>query len=394
VAARVKGAIMNKHRFNIFPEMQAVDFDALKNDIKNNGYDKSLPIYLYEDEILDGWNRQKACNELGIMPTYIQFVGSAMEAIEFCMRTNKRRNLNSSQWACIAVEADGIIATIGKSVEEEKLKKQQENAANQFTRSEPLDNKLSQGKPLAHKNDTTQKVAEIFNTNRTYVNDAAKLKATDPAKFEQIRSGEKTLTEVKKEAKVEQRKADIQAQREAIATGTVQMPEGVFEVVAIDPPWNYGREYDPDGSRVANPYPEMSQQQLLELAPPFATDSVCFLWTTHAFIFDAKELLDKWGFTYKATMVWDKDKIGMGAWLRMQCEFCLIGIKGKPVWDNTTWRDIIREPRREHSRKPEAFYQLVEQVAVGRRLDYFSREKRAGWESYGNDADKFQGDEF
>jgi len=67
----------------------------------------------------------------------------------------------------------------------------------------------------------------------------------------------------------------------------------------------------------------------------------------------------------------------------------LVGIKGKPHWENTTWRDLIREPRREHSRKPDLFYEMVESVTLGRRLEYFSREKRNGWEVFGNDVAKF-----
>ena len=185
------------------------------------------------------------------------------------------------------------------------------------------------------------------------------------------------------------RMIQIAKQREAIESGAVKLPEGVFEVVAIDPPWNYGREYDPETSRVANPYPEMSQEQILALNPPFAEDCVLFLWTTQAFIWDAKALMDSWGFTYKAAIVWDKERLGMGAWLRMQCEFCLVGIKGKPAWNNTKWRDIIRESRREHSRKPEAFYEMVEDITMGRRLDFFSREARNGWEAFGNDTSKF-----
>jgi N6-adenosine-specific RNA methylase IME4 len=106
-------------------------------------------------------------------------------------------------------------------------------------------------------------------------------------------------------------------------------------------------------------------------------------------MWDAKALMDSWGFTYKATIVWDKERLGMGAWLRMQCEFCIVGIKGKPAWNNTKWRDIIRESRREHSRKPEAFYEMVEDITIGRRLDFFSREARNGWEAFGNDTSKF-----
>jgi N6-adenosine-specific RNA methylase IME4 len=149
-------------------------------------------------------------------------------------------------------------------------------------------------------------------------------------------------------------------------------------------------QFDGEGRRVANPYPEMSQEELKQLQIPSADNSVLFLWTTHKFIWDAKELLDSWGYTYRATIVWDKEKIGMGDLFRMQCEFCLVGIKGKPLFDNNhTWRDIIREPRREHSRKPEAFYDMVNSLCVGRKLDYFSREGRKGWEVFGNDTSKF-----
>jgi N6-adenosine-specific RNA methylase IME4 len=188
------------------------------------------------------------------------------------------------------------------------------------------------------------------------------------------------------------RRAEIDQQREDIRAGRIILSEdGPFNVVAIDPPWKYGRDYDPAACRVASPYPEMSQDELLELDLPFADDCALFLWTTHQFIWDARELLDHWGFDYKAVLVWDKNTIGMGFWLRMQCEFCLLGIRGKPVWENTRWRDIIREPRREHSRKPEQFYRMVEDITAGARLDYFSRKERPGWANGGNDTERFNG---
>lgn len=186
-----------------------------------------------------------------------------------------------------------------------------------------------------------------------------------------------------------ERKADIQKQIEKIEQG-IETPDGEFEVIVIDPPWNYGTQFNSSGRRVANPYPEMTQDELKALEIPATENSVMFLWTTHRFIWDAKELLDTWGFEYRSMLVWNKQKIGMGDLFRMQCEFCLVGIKGKPIFqDNRSIRDIIEEPRREHSRKPDAFYDLVDALCVGRKLDYFSREQRAGWWSYGNDTDKF-----
>lgn len=198
-----------------------------------------------------------------------------------------------------------------------------------------------------------------------------------------------TRTEVLNRIKTEARGQEIEKQKADIKSGKVILPEGLSEVIIIDPPWNYGREYDPDGSRVANPYPEMTQDELAAMKLQAAPDSVLFLWTTHAFIFQAKELMDIWGFEYKCVMVWDKEKMGIGSWLRMQCEFCLIGIKGKPLWTNTTWRDIIHESRREHSRKPEEFYKMVKEITTGRIHEYFSRTPREGISSSGNDPNKF-----
>lgn len=186
------------------------------------------------------------------------------------------------------------------------------------------------------------------------------------------------------------RKENIQKQVEDIENSVMDKPNGLFDVIAIDPPWNYGTQFNASGRRVANPYPEMTQEQLKAIEVPASDNCVMFLWTTHKFIWDAKELLDTWGFEYRSMLVWDKQKIGMGDLLRMQCEFCLIGIKGKPVFrDNHSVRDIISESRREHSRKPEGFYSLVDSLCVGRKLDYFSRERREGWCSYGNDTEKF-----
>ncbi len=189
----------------------------------------------------------------------------------------------------------------------------------------------------------------------------------------------------KKDIIKEERYKEIQEIQDRIDIGDfTDLPEGKFETIVIDPPWEYGTGYDSGGRRVASPYPEMSQKELLETILPSADDCVLFLWTTHKFIWDAKELLDTWGFEYRSTIVWDKEKMGMGNLFRMQCEFCLVGIKGNPIFNNdNTHRDIISCPRREHSRKPDEFYKMIDELCVGRKLDYFAREEREGWEVFG-----------
>lgn len=205
-----------------------------------------------------------------------------------------------------------------------------------------------------------------------------------------IESGAKKLEEVKKEIKKQEFRESVERQKEEIQQSVKADFSGKFDAIAIDPPWPYGTKYNPDGRRVANPYPEMSIEEITNIDLPDKDDCILFLWTTHRFMKDAFGIMDSWGYAYKGIITWDKEKIGMGNWLRMQCEFCLVGIKGKPFWGSNSIRDIIREPRREHSRKPEAFYELVNEVCPGKKLEYFSRTKREGWEVFGNDVERFE----
>lgn len=204
--------------------------------------------------------------------------------------------------------------------------------------------------------------------------------------FEEYIETEKEITtsgavniakKIKREEEIEQKKEDIES-------GNIILPTGKYEVIVFDPPWNYNSKYDSEGFRGTTDYPEMTIDNILELDIPSADNCIIFFWTTHKFIWDAKELMINYGFEYRSILVWDKVKMGIGKLFRMQCEFCLVGIKGKPLFDNNnTHRDIIEENRREHSRKPEKFYKMVETLCIGRKLNYFGREERKGWDMFG-----------
>jgi N6-adenosine-specific RNA methylase IME4 len=372
-----------KHRFNIYPEMQPEEFERLRGNLLANGYDSKHPIWLFEGEIIDGWNRYRACDALGIPPVVRNFEGSEIDAMQFAIRTNDRRDLSSSQRAAIAIEAEELVGVL----KAEAARRQAEFKGNQYTSGVPQ--LIAEVQTPRENKEVRTQLAQTFGTNRQYVSDAAKIKAENPEAFEAIKAGAKTITEVKKEAKIEERRNYIERQKQDIETGNLPELQGLFDVISIDPPWPYGREYDPEGSRVANPYPEMSIEQIKGIELSIKGNAVIFLWTTHAFLPDSFDILKTWGATYKATMVWNKQKIGMGAWFRMQCEFCLVGIIGKPFWSNTRYPEIIEESRREHSRKPDSFFALVDNICAGRKLEYFSREARQGWEIFGNDINKF-----
>jgi len=221
--------------------------------------------------------------------------------------------------------------------------------------------------------------ARLINKEPDFVNDI----------MDEIEKNKDIITPSKVSSGIRKRKREeeIEKQKEKIEQSEFV---GLYDIIVIDPPWKYNRNYDPETSRIASPYPEMDLEELKKIDLPANENCILWLWTTHAFIFDAKKLMDIWGFDYKAILTWDKDKMGMGYWLRMQCEFCLLGIKGSPVWDIKNIRDIIREPRREHSRKPKGFYEKISDNFVGKKADYFSREEIPGFDRKGNDINKFQ----
>jgi N6-adenosine-specific RNA methylase IME4 len=182
---------------------------------------------------------------------------------------------------------------------------------------------------------------------------------------------------------------NVEKQREAISEGKIVLPQGVYEVLVVDPPWPYGTPYNAEGRRVANPYPEMSLEEIGALELPAADDCVLWLWTTHKFMRHSFGLLDTWGFKDVAIVAWVKDKMGTGHWLRSQSEYCIMAVKGKPTVHLTNQTTVIHGPMREHSRKPDEFYAMVDSLCIGRKLDYFSREKREGWDQVGNETLKF-----
>ena len=335
-------------------------------------------IKVWEGKIVDGHNRYEICRKLKLPFKIEQLKFESREHAEAWIINNQfgRRNVGPFQRSELAL----------------KLKEAKAAIALQKCR----DAGARKGSPnLANPLDTREELAEVAGVSHGYLSTVERILAdadeglVDEETLEDLRADRVSANKVISELKKAARQKEIEQQKQDIESGKVELPAGKYEVVVMDPPWAYGREYDPEGSRVANPYPEMTHDQLLAMDPPFAKDCVLFLWTTHQFIWDAGDLLDNWGFDYKATIVWDKQKIGMGSWVRMQCEFCLLAVKGKPFFENTSYRDFISEARREHSRKPDAFYEFVEAVTAGRRLDFFSRKQREGWESFGNDQSKF-----
>lgn len=188
----------------------------------------------------------------------------------------------------------------------------------------------------------------------------------------------------------------------------IGFPQGQFGLIYADPPWAYEMysEKGHDKSPYAH-YDCMQHEDLLAMRDDvlFATapDSVCFMWAVWPKIQEALELMEAWGFEYKTGGAWHKRSstwtpnceepktaFGTGYILRSACEPFLIGTVGNPTTKNKSTRNLIEEAVREHSRKPDCTYEMIENLFDGAYLELFARNQREGWQAWGNQTDKFE----
>lgn len=183
-----------KHPFNVYPEMTKEEYSRLKTSV-GLGFDNRFPIYLFEDKVLDGWNRYQACLELNIVPTFDNFIGSEYEAIEFIKRSNERRELTPSQRSAMAVKNEEMLNIIKTEVEKKRRENQELTKKNSYGGINTPTSK--EGQPSK----TNEILGDMFGVSSAMVRDAFHIKNTDQESFDALLNGTKTIYQVKKEEK-------------------------------------------------------------------------------------------------------------------------------------------------------------------------------------------------
>lgn len=161
-----------------------------------------------------------------------------------------------------------------------------------------------------------------------------------------------------------------------------------FGVIYADPPWNYANS--PDRGNPENHYPVMSLADICALPVPADDNCVLYLWATAPLLVEALQVVDAWGFTYKTSAVWDKEKIGVGYWFRGQHELLLVGVRGKvsPPPQPLRVSSVYREARTAHSRKPDIVRtHIASWFPDVPKLEMFCRYPSPGWHVWGNQVD-------
>lgn len=201
---------------------------------------------------------------------------------------------------------------------------------------------------------------------------------------EKVAAGETTPDRAQKTVN---RQEQREKKREQIDE-TPEVPDGQYEVLVADPPWQYDHQKTPNRD-IENHYLTMSLSDIKDMDVPAADNAVLYLWTTAPKLEEAFGVLDAWDFEYKTCAVWDKQKIGMGYWFRGQHEHILVATRGSfsPPDAEDRVSSVISAPRGEHSEKPDALHELIEAAFPNRsKLELFARDSREGWDTWGDEA--------
>jgi N6-adenosine-specific RNA methylase IME4 len=181
-----------------------------------------------------------------------------------------------------------------------------------------------------------------------------------------------------------------------------------FRTILADPPWRFQNrtgKMAPEHRRLAR-YGTMTVEEVCDLPVDRAAADKAhlYLWVPNALLADGLQVMEAWGFKYKTNLVWFKtrkdggpDGRGVGFYFRNVTELLLFGIRGK---DNRTLPpgrtqvNLVAERKREHSRKPEQIYEVIEACSPGPRLELFARSHRDGWTQWGDELGQYRPERF
>tara|TARA_R100000808_G_C2155061_1_gene166757 strand:+ start:12537 stop:13124 length:588 start_codon:yes stop_codon:yes gene_type:complete len=190
---------------------------------------------------------------------------------------------------------------------------------------------------------------------------------------------------------------------------SIPFPNKKYNIIYADPPWSYRTWTAKGGHKSASAhYKTMDIKDIksLPIQDICEKDCVLFIWVTFPNLIEGIDTLSSWGFTYKTCgFVWVKTNknyninqtsflpqdsfntfYGLGYWTRANSELCLIGTKGKIRRQSNSVHQIIYDPIREHSRKPDCTRdKIVELMGDIPRIELFARQKHEGWDAWGNE---------
>jgi len=341
------------------PPMNRNEYQALVANVRERGV--AVPLDITEAGlVLDGRHRLNAARELGLDDVPVRVVAPEDELEYMLTMAIERRQLSAGQRAALVLERA-------------EYQRAQADARERKTRG---GNELRAALPEAER--PREVAARLAGVSARTVQDAITVRDADPELFELVLSGEVPVQRAAERIR--------RAQKHEALASAPPLPEGPFAVIYADPPWRL-----PSGDSDRSPerhYPTMKLDEIKALTVPAAEDAVCFLWSINALLPQALDVLEAWGFRYRTNLVWAKDKIGLGFYVRGQHELLLLGTRGAMPLPAEADRpaSVIAADRGAHSVKPVGAYEVIERMYPDlSRVELFARGQRDRWVAWGNE---------
>ena len=176
-----------------------------------------------------------------------------------------------------------------------------------------------------------------------------------------------------------------------------------YQTILADPPWQFSNRTGKVASehKRLNRYDTLKLEEIKEIPVQEVCADTChlYLWVPNALLTEGLEVMKAWGFTYKTNIIWHKirkdggpDGRGVGFYFRNTTEIILFGIRGKmrTLAPGRSQVNIIKSQKREHSRKPDELYDIIESCSPGPYLELFARGARPGWQQWGNEVEDYE----
>ncbi|MDL1983606.1 MAG: S-adenosylmethionine-binding protein [Deltaproteobacteria bacterium] len=179
-----------------------------------------------------------------------------------------------------------------------------------------------------------------------------------------------------------------------------------FSTILADPPWQFQNrtgKMAPELKRLSR-YLTMKLQEIKDLPVEAIAEerAYLYLWIPNALLAEGMQVMENWGFKYKTNLIWYKirkdggpDRRGVGFYFRNVTEMILFGVRGKNIrtlQPGRSQENIISSRKREHSRKPDEQYDIIESCSWGPYLELFGRGTRKGWITWGNQSEEYTPD--
>lgn len=379
-------AVVKEELENLLPPITQEESEGLKESLNKNG--QEIPIQTgciqgnNEPFIIDGHNRYRLLLDMGRKPAFKQrnISFSDMNHVKLWMVDNQlaRRNLSKFNRGACVLKRKSIVAEVAK----ERMSLGGQGGIKEAApisghlpkddRSKRTDRVLSKSAGIGH--DTLHKISVIVD------------RASEESKRALRQDGDSNISinsvyrEILKE--------DQKKRHEELKKIPVIWPKGKYQTIVVDPPWQMEKiETDVRPNQTGFDYPTMTEEELMDFPLQDMACDNChlYLWVTQKYMPLGLQLMEHWGFRYECLLTWVKN---MGfppfSWM-YSTEHVLFGRKGSLPLLKMGKRLDFAAKRREHSRKPDEFYDLVKEVSPEPRIDVFSREERDGFDQFGNE---------